>query len=103
MQELSTSEFILNCFKKFILKSNLDKKIAINNSDQQKCENRKLKSISEELYKRLVLPFYTLIISGCASLIIEPKTKYFSRFHKTNIFLIGSLVIILSQISSKFC
>ncbi len=102
MQELK-SEFILNCFKKFILKSNLDKKIAINNSDQQKCENRKLKSISEELYKRLVLPFYTLIISlVAASLIIEPKTKYFSRFHKTNIFLIGSLVIILSQISLKF-
>ena len=102
MQELE-SEFIINCFKKFFLKSNSDKKRAIKNSDQEKCENRKLSSISEELYKRLILPFYTLIISLiAASLIIEPKSKYFNKFHKINIFLIGSLIIILSQISLKF-
>ena len=102
MQELE-SEFIINCFKKFFLKSNSDKKRAIINSDQDKCENRKLTSISEELYKRLILPFYTLIISLiAASLIIDPKSKYFYKFHKINIFLIGSLVIILSQISLKF-
>ena len=102
MQELK-SKFILNCFKKFFLKNNIDKKKAILKSDQEKCENRKLKSISEELYKRLILPFYTLIISLiAASLIIEPKSKYFNKFHKINIFLIGSLVIILSQISLKF-
>ena len=102
MQELE-SEFIINCFKKFFLKSNSDKKSAIKNSDQEKCENRKLTSISEELYKRLILPFYTLIISLiAASLIIEPKSKYFNKFHKINIFLIGSMIIILSQISLKF-
>ena len=74
-----------------------------NKNDQEKCENRKLTSISEELYKRLILPFYTLIISLiAASLIIEPKSKYFNKAHKINIFFIGSLVIILSQISLKF-
>ena len=31
------------------------------------CNDRKLKSISDELYKRLILPFYTLIISLIAS------------------------------------
>ena len=101
MQELN-SEFVLNCFKNFILKSYKVKKDAIKNSDQEKCENRKLKSISEELYKRLILPFYTLIISLiAASLIIEPKSKYFNKFHKIIIFLFGSFVIILSQISLK--
>ena len=64
---------------------------------------RTVKSISEELYKRLILPFYTLVISLIgASLVIEPKTKYFVKFHKLNIFLIGVLTIILSQISLKF-
>ena len=102
MQELE-SEFIINCFKEFFLKNNSDKKKIIENSSQEKCENRKLKSIGEELYKRLILPFYTLIISLiAASLIIEPKSKYFNRIHKINIFLIGSLIIILSQISLKF-
>ena len=49
------------------------------------------------------MPFYILIISLiAASLIIEPKSKYFNRFHKIIIFLIGSFVIILSQISLKF-
>ena len=57
----------------------------------------------EELYKRLILPFYTLIIALIASsLIIEPKSRYLMKFHKINIFLIGSFMIILSQISLKF-
>ena len=67
------------------------------------CNNRTIKSISEELYKRLILPFYTLIIALiAASLVIEPKSKYFSRLHKLNIFLIGISVIIISQLSLKF-
>ena len=37
-----------------------------------------------------------------ASLIIEPRSKYFLRYHKLNIFLIGSMVIILSQLNLKF-
>ena len=75
MQELK-SLFILNCIKKFFFKSYSEQKIMIRKSEDQKCQNRKLKSISEELYKRLILPFYTLIISLiAASLIIEPKTK----------------------------
>ena len=67
------------------------------------CNTRTVKSISEELYKRLILPLYTLIIALVgASLIIEPKSKYFIKFHKLNIFLIGVFIIILSQMSIKF-
>jgi len=102
MQELET-KFILDCFKKFFFQSNLVKKRLIELSDDQICDGRKLNSISEEFYKRLILPFYTLIISLiAASLVIEPKSKYFFKFHKLNIFLIGSFIIILSQISLKF-
>ena len=67
------------------------------------CHLRTVQSISEELFKRFVLPFYTLIISLiAASLIIEPKYKYFVQFHKINIFLVGVGIIILSQLSLKF-
>ena len=70
---------------------------------KQICEGRELKSISDELYKRLILPLYTLVISlVAASLIIEPKSKYFSKYHKINIFLVGSFIIVISQISLKF-
>ena len=102
MQELE-STFIFNCFLDFFFNKNLNKKNLTYTSEKQLCEDRKLKSVSEELYKRFILPFYTLIISLiAASLIIEPKSKYFYKFHKTNIFLIGTFIIILSQLSLKF-
>ncbi len=102
MQEIE-SAIIINCFKEFLLNLNLKKDVSFATSKKVVCNDRKLKSISDELYKRLVLPFYILIISLIASsLILEPKSKYFFKFHKINIFLIGSFVIILSQISLKF-
>ena len=102
MQEIESS-IILNCFKKFLFNLNIKNQRSFVNSENQKCNNRDLKSISDEIYKRLILPFYTLIISLiAASLIVEPKSKYFSKFHKLNIFLVGSFIIILSQISLKF-
>ncbi|OUU06018.1 MAG: hypothetical protein CBB94_16395, partial [Gammaproteobacteria bacterium TMED34] len=102
MQEIN-SLIIINCFKEFLLNLNNISQKSFRNATNQTCHDRELKSISDELYKRLVLPFYTLIISLiAASLIVEPKSKYFFRFHKLNIFLIGSFIIILSQISLKF-
>ena len=102
MQELK-SKFILICFKNFFINNYKNIKNVIKNHEEQLCDNRQLKSVSEELYNRLILPFYTLIISLiAASLIIEPKSKYLLKFHKLNIFLIGILIIILSQISLKF-
>ena len=100
MQEIK-SQILFNCIKKYYFTKNFDKN-KILNSTSDTCEQRTLKEISEELYKRLVLPFYTLVISIiAASLIVEPKSKYFIKFHKMNIFLIGSFVIILSQLSLK--
>ncbi len=102
MQEIKSS-ILFNCFKDFILLDYFEKKRIIKNLEKEICKNRNLKSISEELYKRLIIPFYTLIISLIgASLIIEPKLKYFTRFHKLNIFLVGTFIIILSQISIRF-
>ena len=101
-QEVETI-IIFNCFKNFILNLYLNNQIINNNLKNQTCEGRKLKSITDELYKRFILPFYILVIALIAStLIIEPKSRYFLKFHKLNIFLVGSFIIILSQISLKF-
>ena len=97
------SEILINCFKNFFLNIYDNNNEFFRNTKEQTCEGRKLKSISDELYKRLILPLYTLVISLiAASLIIEPKSKYFSKFHRINIFLVGSFIIIISQISLKF-
>ena len=103
IQELD-SFVLINCIKKIFLNKNIDKNQILKSKDEKdNCEGRRISTISEELYKRLVLPFYTLIISLIgASLILEPKAKYLMKFHKLNIFLTGTFVIILSQISLKF-
>ena len=101
-QELETIALI-KCIKRFLKKKEINKNAIINNPENSSCHSRTVKSISEELYKRLILPFYTLIISLiAASLVIEPKSKYFLKLHKLNIFLIGIAVIIISQLSLKF-
>ena len=102
IQELD-SLILFNCIKDYFLDKNLNKNEIIKTPNNETCHLRTVKSISEELYKRFILPFYTLIISLVgASLVIEPKSKYLMKFHRLNIFLIGILLITLSQISLKF-
>ena len=102
IQELD-SAILFNCVKDILLKENLDKNSVIANPEDESCHLRTVQSISEELYKRFILPFYTLIISLIgASLIIEPKSSRLLKLHKINIFLFGSFIIVLSQVSLKF-
>ncbi len=102
VQELDSFKLLI-CIKDFLITNKLNGERIINKPENDACHTRKVKSISEELYKRLILPFYTLIISLiAASLVIEPKSKYLSKFHKLNIFLVGISVIILSQLALKF-
>ena len=102
IQELN-SIVLFNCLKKNIQSKNFNKNSIITDEVNELCYQRTLGSISEELYKRFILPFYIMIISLIGgSLIIEPKLRYFIKFHKLNIFLLGSFTIILAQISLKF-
>ncbi len=102
VQELDSLKLLI-CIKEILMTNNLNAELIINKPENAACHTRKVKSISEELYKRLILPFYTLIISLiAASLVIEPRSKYLSKFHKLNIFLVGISVIILSQLALKF-
>ena len=64
---------------------------------------RKIESITEEIYKRTVIPLYILILSLISSsLLIKPKSNKYLKQYKSYVFLIGFLVIIISQIGSKF-
>jgi len=93
VQEID-SLILFNCLKNYYFEKKFKNII---------CENRKPKSLTEEMYKRSVIPFYTIIISLiAASLILEPKSNNLIKFHKLNIFTVGVLIITLSQISLKF-
>ena len=77
----------------FYIKKKMDKKIC----------PRKIDSISEEIYKRFVVPFYILILSlVSSSLLIKPKSNKYLRYYKSFIFIIGFVFIIISQIGSRF-
>ncbi len=94
IQEISSLELI-NCFYNYDLNKNYKKKNI--------CENRKLKSISEEMFKRFIVPLYIFILSLISSsLIIKPKKNFFLKYHKFIIFILGFFVTIISQISFKF-
>ena len=102
VQELDTIK-MFNCIKELYLKKEFNKVNTIYDPTNKTCHTRTVKSVTEELYKRFILPFYTFIVALiAASLVIEPKSKYFLKFHKLNIFLIGVFAIIVSQLSLKF-
>jgi len=68
-----------------------------------KCEQRKIKPISQELFKRFIVPFYILILSLISSsLIIKPKKNSFLKYYKFIIFFFGFLIVTISQMSFKF-
>jgi len=94
IQEINSLQLI-SCFYKYYKNQNYNK--------IELCENRKIKSISQELFKRFIVPLYILILSLISSsLIIKPKKNSYAKYYKFLIFLLGFLIVIISQISFKF-
>ena len=68
-----------------------------------RCEERRIKPISQELFKRFVVPLYIFILSlVSSSLIIKPKKNLYAKYHKFSIFILGFFIMVISQISFKF-
>jgi len=62
-----------------------------------------LDNIYAELYKRLVMPFYNiLLVMTSLLLIIKSKDQHGFRLYKFQVFILGFLCIIFSEISLKF-
>ena len=92
IQQVNTV-ILYNCVFDFYIKRKIDKKTC----------PRKIESISEELYNRVVIPFYILILSLISSsLLIKPKSNKYLKYYKSFVFVIGFIFIIISQIGSKF-
>ena len=89
------SNTIIKCLND--LNANINKKIKIDNLN---CQKSFLKNLTQEIYKRTILPLYIPIICIIASLIIlkSSNSDNFKNF-KTKVFISGIIVIIFSQIS----
>ena len=67
------------------------------------CNENSISAVNEEIYKRLIVPFYILIISLVGScLALKSELENHFNIHKILIFLAGIIFIILSQILSKY-
>jgi len=67
------------------------------------CNKNSIPAVNEEIYKRLIVPFYILIISlvgGCLALKSELQNNF--NIHKILVFFVGIIFIILSQILSQY-
>ena len=96
IQETDTPS-LLKCLATIYLDDKKNKKY------NQICNEQSIIQISQEMYKRAIVPLYILIISlVSSSLIIKPKVKIFNKFYKISIFIIGIIFIMISQISIKF-
>ncbi len=94
IQEINSFRLI-NCFYNYYKKQNYNK--------LKLCEDRKIKPISQELFKRFIVPLYILILSLISSsLIIKPKKNLYIKYYKFLIFLLGFVIMTISQISFKF-
>ena len=94
VQEINSLQ-LLKCFS--------NHNLYINDEFKHICEDRKIKSLSQEIFKRFVVPLYIFILSLVSStLVIKPKKKKFIKYYKYMIFLFGFFIITISQISFKF-
>jgi len=94
IQEINSAQ-LLNCFSNYYLNKNYQK----NNI----CKDRTIKSISQEIFKRFIVPLYILVLSLISSsLVIKPKKNLYLKYYKFIIFILGFIIMLISQISFKF-
>jgi len=67
------------------------------------CNKKNSKNMKQELFKRIILPFYLPLLSLIATfIIIKSKDSY--NYHKLQFFLffIGTVIIIISEVSVRY-
>jgi len=95
IQELSTI-VLVNCYINFHLLKN-DKFY-----DLQICNESSFNTTQEELTKRIIKPLYYFTIAICVCFLLlfsKEKSKY--KLYRTNIFLFGFVILIISEISTS--
>ena len=77
--------------------------VFITNKKLNNCVPENLNDTFQEIFKRLISPFYLLTLSLIACLIIiKSKDDYEYFKHKFGLFILGIITIIISEISIKY-
>ena len=94
IQEISSKK-IINC-----LKNLEDDKLNLTVTEREfNCQKSLKKKLIEELYKRIILPFFIPLLGIISCFIIlKSKNNFNYNYFKFKIFFTGIIIIILSQI-----
>ena len=98
IQEIN-SEILINCIyslkRKLVRNELFDEYFACNEKNSQ--------NMKQELFKRIIIPFYLPLISLIAAmLIIQSKDHYSYNRFRIVLFMLGTLSIIFSEISVRY-
>ena len=100
IQENSTADLIrcLLIFNNQKKNTDFKKPVKINN-----CRSDNLKNIYQQLYSRLIKPFYvTFLITISLLLILKSKDDHTFKFYKLKVYSFGFLFIVFLETSSNF-
>ena len=101
VQELSTY-FLLKCNYSFYIDKIKERFFKYKNVNIL-CNQSYVSEINQEMFDRLIKPFYLFLIAIIASfLLIEYKESHNYRFHKSYIFAFGIIIIIFSEMSANY-
>ncbi len=101
IQETSTLDHI-DCLKIYFTK-NLKINSKAPEYSEGNCQKKNLENIVKEIYKRFLIPLYLpLLLLITTFLILKSKENKHYKKYKINIFVIGILIIIISESSLKF-
>ena len=96
IQELPTKLLLKCMFSIKINKTGFEHKYLM-------CSERSFKNVTEELYKRIIVPFYIIIlamIGSCLTLRSQSDSILFN--YKLFLFVLGIIFVILSQVLSQY-
>jgi len=98
LQILQCTKYLLDNLKK--INTEFDNKLMMKNIN---CEKSFLESLIQELFKRVYLPFFILLMGLTSSLLVlkSKNASYYSTF-KTVIFIIGVLFLIIPKLLINF-
>lgn len=102
IQEVNTL-FLFNCVKNLKENKSIDYLNIGRLEHQLKCNNVITKTYYEELFKRIVYPFYIPLLALIATLVIlDPKNVYNYNKKRIILFLLGFCIIVFGEISVRY-
>jgi len=102
IQEVNTL-FLFNCIKNLRENKNIEYLNIDRFAHQLKCNNQITKTYYEELFKRVVYPFYIPLLALIAALVmLDAKNVYNYNKKRILLFLVGFCVIVFGEIAVKY-